>query len=166
MYERKPVPGYQGLEADNDGVVWLDGIERPTTMNHGYVIVRAEGRPVKRSRLVCLAFHGERPSPEHGVLHWNDIRIDDRPANLRWGTQAENAADARRNGSRPQPRPRKPIHERGPGAKLSAAQVSEICRRYAEESVSQTALASEYGICQQQVSRILNRDNTRKEASE
>ncbi|MBP7097053.1 MAG: HNH endonuclease, partial [Spirochaetia bacterium] len=48
------------------------------------------------SRLVCAAFHGPQPSPEEGyVLHGEDGPLDNKPGNLRWGTQEENLADPR-----------------------------------------------------------------------
>lgn len=50
-------------------------------------------------RLVCEAFHGPAPSPDHVAAHWNDVGDDNRPENLRWATQAENVADMRRNGN-------------------------------------------------------------------
>jgi hypothetical protein len=49
--------------------------------------------------LVCLAFHGPKPSPLHEVRHIDGARINSRPENLCWGTQAENEADKRRHGT-------------------------------------------------------------------
>lgn len=44
-------------------------------------------------RLVCIAFKGEPPTPEHQACHRNGDRMLNRPGNLRWGTPAQNAAD-------------------------------------------------------------------------
>ncbi len=42
------------------------------------------------SRLVCEAFHGRAPSAKAVVMHLNDDATDNRPQNLKWGTQKEN----------------------------------------------------------------------------
>jgi hypothetical protein len=49
------------------------------------------------SRLVCLAFHGLPPEGKGNVLHYDDVHTNNVPANLRWGSLKENAADMRRN---------------------------------------------------------------------
>jgi hypothetical protein len=69
----------------------------PSLTPLGYHIVRPmrDGHPRSQfvHRLVCEAFHGPAPTDEHEVAHDNGIRIDNRPANLRWATALENAAD-------------------------------------------------------------------------
>lgn len=50
-------------------------------------------------RLVLEAFVGPCP-PGKECLHRNDVKTDNRMANLRWGTRKENSADARRNNCR------------------------------------------------------------------
>lgn len=45
---------------------------------------------VKIHRLVCEAFHGPPPFPNAVVIHFNENALDNRPENLRWGTQKEN----------------------------------------------------------------------------
>ena len=42
------------------------------------------------ARLVCLAFHGPPPSPRHEVMHRDENSLNNRPANLAWGTRREN----------------------------------------------------------------------------
>lgn len=49
-------------------------------------------------RLVCEAFHGPAPTPEHIAAHANHIGDDNRPGNLRWATTAEKLADMIRDG--------------------------------------------------------------------
>lgn len=67
------------------------------TASHAYmnIMVRCEnsrGRqaPKKVHRLVCEAFHGKSPFDRAVVIHVNEDGLDNRPENLRWGTQKEN----------------------------------------------------------------------------
>lgn len=55
-------------------------------------------RTILVHRFLCEAFHGPPPSPKSWVRHLNDDPLDNRVENLCWGTPAENARDARRNG--------------------------------------------------------------------
>jgi len=48
------------------------------------------GKNHKVHRLVCEAFHGPCPENKTDVMHLNEISIDNRPENLRWGTRKEN----------------------------------------------------------------------------
>ena len=57
----------------------------------GRMIYRYRGiGTVKVHRLVCEAFHGPAPPGQPLVLHRNEVSTDNRPSNLKWGTQAEN----------------------------------------------------------------------------
>lgn len=47
-------------------------------------------RPRKAHQLVCEAFHGPKPSPEAVVIHLDENALNNRPENLKWGTQKEN----------------------------------------------------------------------------
>ena len=46
--------------------------------------------------LVCVAWHGPRPEGML-ALHRNDMKTDNRPENLYWGTPKQNTADALRH---------------------------------------------------------------------
>lgn len=46
--------------------------------------------PRKVHQLVCEAFHGPRPFDEAVVIHIDEDGLNNRPENLRWGTQKEN----------------------------------------------------------------------------
>lgn len=50
----------------------------------------ARQAPRKVHQLVCEAFHGPKPFPEAVVLHLDEDAHNNRPENLRWGTQKEN----------------------------------------------------------------------------
>lgn len=71
--------------------------------SRGYLFVsvvvdgRKQTKPVHT--IVCAAFHGPKPSPVHEVRHLDGNRLNNAPANLRWGTRSENEADKRRHGT-------------------------------------------------------------------
>lgn len=46
--------------------------------------------PRKVHQLVCEAFNGPRPFDNAVVIHLNEDAHDNRPENLKWGTQKEN----------------------------------------------------------------------------
>lgn len=50
----------------------------------------AKQAPRKVHQLVCEAFHGPKPFPDAIVLHLDEDALNNRPENLRWGTQKEN----------------------------------------------------------------------------
>lgn len=45
------------------------------------------------NRLVCAAFHGPAPTPEHHAAHNDGVRDNNAWGNLRWATPLENAQD-------------------------------------------------------------------------
>ena len=50
-------------------------------------------------KLVLLAFHGAKESPDLQCRHLNGNAIDNHHTNLKWGAAAENAADTIRHGT-------------------------------------------------------------------
>lgn len=94
----------------------LTGTSRP-----GHV--KCAGR--YRAHIVADAFHGPRPAG--AVLrHLDGNPQNDRPQNLRWGTQAENMQDAR--------------HQKRLGIHLQPATVRDILRTMSTEYDYQTGL--------------------------
>ena len=66
----------------------------------GFVATPTEGsdqRMIGVAVLVCMAFHGEAPEGKPWALHRDDIKTNNAPANLYWGSRQENYADARLN---------------------------------------------------------------------
>ena len=55
-----------------------------------YATKTAKARPRKVHQLVCEAFHGPKPFPEAVVIHLDEDAHNNRPENLKWGTQKEN----------------------------------------------------------------------------
>lgn len=108
----RPIPGYPGYEAGQDGSVWSVASNwrgygrRELTQEpdqYGYLKVRIyrSGRRVRKQAhlMVCLAWHGERPSPAHEVRHLDGSRTNNDASNLAWGTRSENALDRQAHGT-------------------------------------------------------------------
>lgn len=115
----KPVPSEPGVLASNMGRILLPPRYAPMShggfrayfpkprhgqvsrehknAKHSYRIIMvrrdeaaANQAPRKVHQLVCEAFHGPRPFPDAVVIHLNEDAHDNRPENLKWGTQKEN----------------------------------------------------------------------------
>ena len=94
------------------------------------------------SALVCAAWNGDRPNG-NVVRHLNGIRSDDRPANLAWGTAAQNSKDSKDHGTW--------IHgEKVNTSRLTKEKVIEI---YGMEGTCEE-IASKYGVTFSTVSHI------------
>lgn len=94
------IPGHSGYWVSSEGRVRSPrGVLKPHTAKRaGHLSVDLPGvRGVYVHRLVALAFI---PNPRRlpMVLHAEDDPANNRVVSLRWGTAAENAADARANG--------------------------------------------------------------------
>ena len=50
----------------------------------------SKSRPRKVHQLVCEAFHGPKPFLDAVVIHLDEDAHNNRPENLKWGTQKEN----------------------------------------------------------------------------
>jgi len=71
---------------------WVRGTKRRAskTARHEYFGILHKGKNYKVHRLVCEAFHGPPSKEKNIVLHINEDATDNRPENLKWGTQKEN----------------------------------------------------------------------------
>jgi hypothetical protein len=151
--EYLPVEGFPGYYVSTDGRVRGPLRElAPKYDPSGYakVNLRRGNRSHTRyvHRLVLEAFAGPAPAGAHS-RHLNGDPTDNRLANLRWGTPAENAADRDRHG-------RTARGERNGRAKLSAADVDAI--RAARASGQELrAIARRYGVNKTTVSDIVAR---------
>ncbi len=79
-------------------------LKTDTPSKNGYARVNVKNRAGKHvvrlvHQLVLEAFVGPRPSRTL-TRHINDIKMDNRLENLRWGTPSENTQDAYDNGGR------------------------------------------------------------------
>jgi hypothetical protein len=91
--------------------------------NAGYRSTIIQRHHVRRTNvgfhvLVCEAFHGPRPSPDHEVAHCDGNRANNRSSNVRWATPKENAADRSLHGTQ--------SGSNHPAAKLLVADVLAI----------------------------------------
>ncbi len=88
----RPVPGYSGMAVTSDGVVYgPSGQPLKRTLNYRdqLTVPVSRGTPEGRKRasvveLVCVAFHGPRPSPDHWAKNLNRSPWDIRPETVAW----------------------------------------------------------------------------------
>lgn len=149
----------QGLP--NECWLWTGAVHHA---GRGIVWVSEERRAGIASRVAWELTNG--PIPE-GLLvcHHCDNPLCMNPAHLFLGTPAQNSADMVAK-NRQCSGDRSHFHldgdqrrgENHPTAKLSERQVYDIRRRYAEGGVLQRELGAEYGVSQNQISRIVLRE--------
>jgi hypothetical protein len=101
---------YAGYSVDESGNVWSTHIWRgvskrslkPFPNSHGYLTVKVkDGDRMKKAfihKMVCVAFHGPKPTPAHEVRHLDGNRTNNHANNLQWGTKKENAQDRKIHG--------------------------------------------------------------------
>lgn len=106
MEEWRDVPGRPGYIVSNEGRAAK--LLSQTPSSRGYIQYPIPDGTGGRHHeylhsMVMLAFVGPRP-PGKYVLHNNDVKIDNRLENLRYGTPSENMDDQFRNGIRTRPK--------------------------------------------------------------
>lgn len=115
-------------------------------------------RNARVNRVVCAAFHGPAPSPDHHAAHNDGNRLNNRADNLRWAIGAENEADKRLHGtarigerhwskSMPERRAKGTRHGL---AKLTDDQVRAI----RADTRFQRTIAADFGVSQRTVNQI------------
>ena len=150
----KPVPGYEGqYEVSNHGRVRNTNgrVLALCTISGGYKAVSL-GRNNSKTvhRLVALAFLGPPSNKKTLVLHSDGNRTNNTLDNLRYGSHADNSADAKRHGTQVK-------GERQHVAKLTQEDVVYI--RTSQETSA--ALAVRFGVTPQCVYLIRMRKNWR-----
>ena len=120
----------------------------PRITRTGYLRVNpcVNGRTVYRGlhRLVCAAFHGEKPGMM--AAHNDGNPSNNRPNNLRWASAKENSDDKKLHGT-------DEIGARNPNSVISEEQVRQIRDRADQPS---PALAKEFGISESQILNIIH----------
>lgn len=151
--EWRPVPNGRGYEVSNLGRVRRgDRMLKPCLYSTGYRVVDVhyeDGTHRRRGvhTLVCEAFIRPALKGEQ-VCHGNGEKEDNRLANLRYGSAADNMLDQFLHGSRIR-------GDRHPGAKLSYAKADEIRRRNAGGE-GMLKLAREYGVDKKAVLNLIH----------
>lgn len=153
--EWRPIPSAPGYEASSEGRIRsVDRIMRAgrrpflkpgrvlklNPSRSGYLRFSLNGKAYAAHMAVLEAFGGPRPTPQHQCAHWDGDKANNKPANLRWATPAENCADKARHGTQ--------IHTRGElsgNARLTAQDVLDI-RRRAAAGERQIDIAAHYKI--------------------
>lgn len=155
MIEWRPVAEFVGYEVSNTGMVrGSRGVLTLVADPKGYLFAtfRTNGQNCKRAvaRLVAQAFIGPRPAG-CVVRHMDGNKANNTPANLAYGTPAQNEHDKRGHGTAP-------IGTRHPAAKLTDAQITAIRSRYVPYHPTHggSALGREFGVSQMNISRIVN----------
>jgi len=111
------------------------------TLDHYYCVrLMLDGKPVKRNvhALVCEAFYGPKPSPDHVVAHSDGNRKNNHATNLRWATQKENLDDTDIHGTRVK-------GEKVGNSKLKEADIIAIRLRRNNGEIYRT-IASDYNV--------------------
>lgn len=116
----------------------------------GYLAFRTridgKARTIYLHHVIAELAYGVRPDGL-GILHRDDDKMNNFPSNLVFGTQAENLADARRNG-------RLRLGEAVRSAKLSRDSISEI-RRLAGEGYGPRHLGRLFGVTHSAIIGVL-----------
>lgn len=92
---RREIPGAPGYTVTPDGQIYgpkgTPLARAVTREGHPVASVKFEGKRTHMgvAHLICLAFHGPRPSPRHYAVYLNGDRTDSRPENVAWKTPEE-----------------------------------------------------------------------------
>lgn len=144
-----PIPGFKNYLATTDGHIirlrtgrWM----RPAVSSNGYLnlpLIHDNGArcQVTVHRMIARTFlpassdisWGKGRTPNILVRHLNDDKLDNRAVNLAWGTQADNARDAIRNGT---------IYS----TPILDTSMQSACRRRHSEGERAISLAAEFGV--------------------
>ena len=89
--------------------------------------------------LVCTAFHGPKPTPQHHAAHDDGDLTNNRAENVLWKTPEENEQDKRRHG-------RAVFGSRHPLAKLNESDVVAIKAMLATGKFTQRQIAKQFGV--------------------
>ena len=139
-YYHEVVLAYDG----DDCLIW------PHARNHGYGVLRADGRNHHVHRLACEHVNGSPPTPKHEAAHLCGRGKQGcvTKGHLAWKTSAENNADRIVHGTSNR-------GERCGSAKLTEADVREI--RALEGTMFQREIGERYGITYSAVNDIFHR---------
>lgn len=130
-------------------VDWYPLAGHTSTRGYYHVSLCHENKKVTKSvhRLVCMAFHGMPPRPTDQVRHLDGSRDNNKPDNLKWGTQEENWLDRRAHG-------RVALGENHHAAKLTNAERDHLRWAIARGLCSRRHAARMLGMSQAAISQL------------
>lgn len=156
---------YQLLEDPNyevraDGTIWtritrtgklsVKNIWRQTgSARRGYCTMKYQGSMLQIHRIIYAKFNGQL-EPDLVVMHDNDIGTDNRPENLKLGTQSVNCYHRFREG-----RGNYPVMG---NARLNWESVRQLRMLKTEQNLTHEQLSREFGISKGHVSQIVNNE--------
>lgn len=160
MYRSGLSTGQIGRELGiNPGLVWKKLVAAGVSMRSlSLAVGMAQGRratvdsqgyprwgDTRVHRIVCKAWHGPPPTPDHEVNHIDGDKTNAHPENLEWVTHSENMRHAIAKGLHPGP----PLHfgEGQHAAKLTESDVREMRRLWAS-GWSAARLGRRYGVAE------------------
>jgi hypothetical protein len=162
--EFRPIPEFLGYSAGDDGSIWSSlrqgGGKGPwhrmktkvTVWGYEGVILMNSGtrHDITVHRLVLSAFVGACPDGME-CRHLNGNRLDNRIANLAWGTKSENVADRKRHGTFLPP----PLRPKGAGTLLGdRADIGQILQ-LRSEGLTFRAIGQRVGLAHSTIGRIV-----------
>ena len=157
--EWRTVAGAPAYEVSDHGRVRRAGGSRPLKPTvyrkniRVWMKVDREWKLAYVHRLVCEAFNGPQPTPNHEVAHNDGNPHNNYVANLRWATRAENLSDRVAHGTMT-------WGEKNPSAILTERDVLEIRRLHAGGRMMKD-LAADFGVTAAAISYICNRKTWR-----
>lgn len=156
--EYRQIPGYRDdYLAGSDGHIYRlkDGsyrklVGRPGS-NRKYLTLWSypkEGKRKTRSVhvLICLAYHGVKPTPTSTASHLNGDGWDNRPENLIWESQAKNLSRKNEHGT----------HDRGLNNSRSVLtpETLKLVKKYLEDGRTHQSIADELGVSRPVITRV------------
>lgn len=155
--ELRTISGFPNYFAGSDGHIYSTKLGRLICLKAGvvkngrlHVSLSKQGKSYQHyvHHLIAEAFLGPKPKGLY-VLHGPEGHLDNRPENLRYGTQKENMQDRKRDGT-------EILGQNHPNSKLSNLQVLEI-RKLCHEGVLLRKVAEQFNISLASVCMIRKR---------
>lgn len=95
-YENITLQGCDGYQVNQSGQVRnakTGHVLIATIRSGGYYAVNIRGKAYHIHEIVCVTFHGQKPSTDHQVDHIDRNELNNHSSNLRWVTKEENRAN-------------------------------------------------------------------------
>lgn len=113
-----------------------------------HLVHSGRNKHYKAHQLVCMAFHGPAPTPQHVVAHGDGVRTANTPDNLRWATMKENHGDRWLHGT-------EPVGAKH-GRSIVTKKMAALIRRRWESGETQTSIGAGLGVSQTTVGKIVH----------